>query len=154
MKPLVRVVPSILLLCVTWIGFSAELNSKGEAIIIVDNKTYVLPLKKCYSATNIVDGETYEAFIIATHLSRKSKETGPRFSALGSKSEGKTKASYHLQVDGDFSKGGTGYRGKMPFESFKDNKLVFEGKANSIRKENNKPVKRLVQINITVTCNE
>jgi hypothetical protein len=139
---------------VTCIGFSAESNSKGEAIIIVDNKTYTLPLKKCYSATNTEDGKTHEAFIIATHLSRKSKETGPRFSALGSKADDKTKASYRLQIDGGISKGGTGYRGKMPFESFKDNKLVFEGKAKSIRKENKKLVKELAPINITVSCNE
>jgi len=127
---------------------------KGEATIILDNKTYNLPLKKCYSATNIVDGKTLEAFIIATHLSRKSKETGPRFSALGSKTEDKTKASYRLQIDGGISKGGRGYRGKMPFESFKDNKLVFEGEAKSIRKENKKLVKELFPINITVSCNE
>ena len=124
---------------------------KGEATIIVDNKTYTLPLKKCYSATNIDDGKKYEAFIIVTHLSRKSEGTEPRFTAMGSKTE---KTGYKLQIDGGFSKGGTGYRGKMPFESFKDNKLVFEGKANSIRKENKKPVKGLVPIKITVSCNE
>ncbi len=70
---------------------------------------------------------------------------------MGSKTE---KTGYKLQIDGGFSKGGTDYRGEMPFESFKDNKLFFEGKANSIRKENNKPVKGCASINITVSCNE
>ncbi len=127
---------------------------KGEAIITVADKTYTLALQKCHNATNTVEGKIHSAFVIATHESRKSKEPGSRFSALGSKAEGKTKASYRLQVDGGFSKGGTDYRGKMPFESFKDNKLVFEGKANSIRKENKKPEKGLVPINITVSCNK
>ena len=123
---------------------------KGEAVIIVDNKTYILTLKKCYSAKNIDDGKTHEAFIISTHRSRKSKETGPRFSTMGSKTE---KTGYKLQIDGGLSKGGTDYRGKMSFESFKDNKLVFEGKANSIRKENKKLIQVLVSIKISVRCN-
>lgn len=124
---------------------------KGEATIIVDNKTYNLPLKKCYSATNLEDGKSLEAFIISTHQSRKSKGSEPRFTAIGSKTE---KTGYSLQIDGGFSKGGTRYQGKMPFDSFKDNKLVFEGKAKSIMKENKKSVKGLVSISIMVTCHD
>jgi len=132
------------------VGADSTTNQiKGEAIIIVDNKTYTLTLKKCYSAKNIDDGKTHEAFILSTQQSRKSKETGPRFSAMGNKTE---KTGYKLQIDGGISKGGTDYRGKMSFESFKDNKLIFEGKANSIRKENKKLIQELVPIKITATC--
>ena len=135
--------------------FSVEADStaneiKGEAVIIVDNKTYTLALKKCFSVTNTVDGETNEGFVISTHHSRKSKGTEPLFSAMGSKTE---KTGYSFRVDGGFLNGGTGYRGEMPYESFKDSKLVFEGKANSIRKENKKLVKGLAPIKIIVTCN-
>lgn len=122
---------------------------KGEATIIINNDTYMLPLKNCYSSTNIVDGKKYEAFVVTTHLSRKGKGTEPRFTAIGSKAE---KTAYKLQIDGGFLKGGTGYRGQMPFESFKSNKLTFEGMASSIKKENNKSVKGLVPIKITVNC--
>ncbi len=148
-------ITSLMLLVVSAIAYAgnAAQEEKGEANIIVDNNTYILPLKKCYSATDSVDGEKIEAFIVATHLSRNSKQAGTRFSALGSKTEGETRASYRLQVDGSFSKGGTDYRGEMPYESFRDNRLVFEGKADSIRRENNRPVKGLVPIKITVSCN-
>lgn len=124
---------------------------EGEAIIVVDNIIYTLTLKKCYSTKNIDDGQTSETFIISTHQSRKSNEIGPRFSAIGSNIE---KKGFKLQIGGGFSKGGTDYRGKMPFESFKDNKLTFEGKANSIKKENDKLVKDLVPIKITVSCHK
>ena len=148
----------LILITLLFTIFSANADNtanevKGEAIIVVDNKTYTLPLKKCYSATNVVDGNKHEFFVISTHNSRKSKEIGPRLSIITSRTDEKTEAIYSLQVDGGFSKGGTRYQGKMPYESFKDNKLVFEGKASSIRKEKNKPIKKLVQINITVSCN-
>ncbi len=110
---------SLILITLLFTIFSVNADSttnevKGEAIIVVDNKTYTLTLKKCFSATNTEDGKMLEAFVISTHQSRKSKEPGPRFSALGSKTEGKTKASYRLQIDGDFSKSGTGYRRVRP----------------------------------------
>ena len=154
-----KLINSLILITLLFTIFSVNADStsqevKGEAIITVANKTFTLALQKCHNATNTVEGKFHSAFVIATHQSRKSKEPGHRFSAIGSKTEGKTKASYRLQVDGGFSKGGTGYRGKMPFKSFKDNKLFFEGKSNSIRKENKKPVKGLAPINIKVTCNE
>ena len=150
-----KLIKSVVVLSSLFTIFSVEADStvnqiKGEAVIIVDNKTYTLPLKKCYSATNTVDGKTHEAFIISTHQSRKSEEAEPVFSAMGSKTE---KTGYSLRIDGGFLNGGTGYRGEMPYESFKDNKLVFEGKSNSIRKENEKSVKEQVPIHITVTCN-
>ncbi len=125
-------------------------QSKGGAVIKVAGKTYTLSLKKCYSATQLFEGENLTAFIITTHLSRKSKEPGPRFSATGSKT-GKT--GYQLQIDGGFSKGGTLYQGKMPYESFKDKRLIYSGKADSYTRVNKKPVKELVPINITVSCN-
>ena len=130
----------------------ADNTVKGEATIIVDNETYTLSLKKCYSGSNLVDGQTFEAFIIATHLSRKSKALGPLFSATGSKTIDKTETLYSLRVDGGFLKGGTRYIGKMPYDSFKDNKLVFKGKADSIKRENKKPIKKIVSIEINVKC--
>ena len=151
-----KLINSFVLITLFFTIFSANADStvnyvKGEAIIIVDNKTYTLPLKKCYSSTNIGDEKTLDAFVFATHQSRKSKGAEPRFSAIGGKSE---KTGYSLQIDGGFSKGGKHYQGKMPYESFKDNKLVFEGKANSIKKVNKKPVKGVVPISITVSCHD
>ena len=136
--------PSILLTLMFTI-FSVNADStaseaKGEATIVVDNKTYTLPLKKCFSATNTEDGKTLEAFVISTHQSRKSIGPEARFTAMGSKTE---KTGYSLQDGGSFSKGGTCYQRKIPYESFKDNKLVFEGEAKSIKKENKKTIKGL-----------
>ena len=127
---------------------------QGEATIIVDSTTYSLPLRRCYSASNVQDGITYEGFTLSTHLSRRSKETGPRFFASGSKAEGKSKANYRVQIDGGALKGGIDYRGEIPYESYKDSKLVFEGKANSSRKKKEKVVNKVVPISIAVTCDK
>ena len=139
--------------------FSVDADStvneiKGEAIIIVDGTSYSLPLRKCYSASNIEDGKTREGFTISTHLSRRSKETGPRFFASGSKAEGKTKTNYRLQVDGGVLKDGIDYRGEIPYENYKDNNLVFVGRANRSGKKRGKVVNKFVPISITVTCNK
>ena len=121
-----------LTLMFTIFSVNDDSEAKGEATIVFDNKTYTLPLKKCFSATKTEDGKTLEAFVISTHQSRKSKGPEPRFIAIGNKTE---KTGYSLQVGGGFSKGGTRYQGKMPYESFKDNKLVFEGKAKVLKKK-------------------
>ena len=149
-----KLINSLVLITLFFTIFSANADStvndvKGEAIIIVDNKTYTLLLKKCYSATNIEDEKTLEAFVIATHQSRKSKESEPRFSATGSKSE---KTGFSLQIDGGFSKGGTRYQGKMPYESFKNSKLTFEGETKSLKRDNKKLIKKVLPITINVQC--
>ena len=151
-----KLINSLILITLFFTIFSVNADSmankeKGEATIFVDNKTYTLSLKKCFSATNTEDGKTLEAFVISTHQSRKSKGPESRFTAMGSKTE---KTGYSLQVSGGFSKSGTRYQGKMPYDSFKDNKLVFEGKAKSIKKKNNKTIKGLTSISIKVTCND
>lgn len=125
---------------------------KGEAIINISGEAYRLSLQKCYQATNTVEGKTVEAFIIATHQSRKSKEPGHRFTALGSKTSDKAKGSYRLQLGGGFLNGGTEFSGKIPYDSFSDNKLVFKGKSNSIKRKNKEVIKRVVPIEINVTC--
>ncbi len=122
---------------------------KGEAIITVENKIYTLPLRKCYNASNNVDGKKNEVFVMATHLSRRSKVTGPRFTALGSLT-GKT--GFKLNFKGGPSNGGILYQAKMPFDSFKENKLVFKGKADSIKRENKKPIRKIVAIEINIKC--
>ncbi len=127
-------------------------KSKGEAVIKVAGKTYTLSLKKCYSATRSVEGKKATVFIMATHQSRRSKEPGPRFTVLGSDSGGKTRATYTLRVDGGFLKGGIDYSSAFPYKSFKDNKLVIQGEAKSIKKANKKVVKSVVPIVINVSC--
>ena len=127
-------------------------KEQGEAIIIVDEKTYSLHLQKCYSATKMVEGKDHSVFVFATHQSRKSKGVGPRFSSLGSKSTESAQISYRLQLDGGFSKGGSEYAGKIPFESFNDNKLIFEGEARSLKKKDKKIIKKILPISISIKC--
>lgn len=127
--------------------------AKGEAIIMIADKTYTLALKKCYDTATLVKGKEFSAFIISTHTSRVSKVDGPPvFTLLGTQNSAETKASYRLSINGGVRKDGVGYRGKLPFSSFSDNKLVYKGEANSLRKVGKKLIKAVVPIEITVTC--
>lgn len=155
MKP----INSLLLLTLLFTAYSVNADStvnemQGEATIIVDSTSYSLALRRCYSASDVHDGITYEGFTISTHLSRRSKETGPRFFASGTKAEGKPKANYRMQINGGAQKGGIDYRGEIPYENYKDNKLVFVGKANSSSKKGKKVVNNTVRISIAVVCNK
>jgi len=127
-------------------------QSKGEAVIKVAGKTYTLALRKCYSATRLLKGKKLTVFVIATHLSRRSKEPGPRFTAMGNDSGRKTRATYTLHLDGGFLKGGIDYSSIFPYESFKDNHLVIKGDARSLKKENKKVVESVVPIAINISC--
>jgi len=40
----------------------------------------------------------------------------------------------------------------MPYESFKDNKLAFEGETKSIKRESKKLIKKIVPITTNVEC--
>lgn len=125
---------------------------QGEAIISIENETFTLALLKCYSAANIVDGESVSAFVIATHKSRRSKEPGPSFTAHGNKTTVKAQAIFRLSLDGGFSNGGIDYRSTIPYESFVNNNLSYEGQVKSIKKDNSNVVETMVPITIKVVC--
>ena len=123
---------------------------KGSAIIKVAGKMHTLSLVKCYKKTHVLKGKPISIFIIATHKSRKSKKAEPWFLARGASHT--TTAIFQLSLDGGIKKGGIDYSNKLPFDSFKNNKLSFKGTANSIKKEGKKVLRATVPIEINVSC--
>jgi len=94
----------LILLTLIFMVFSVNADSKtnevkGEATIVVDNKTYTLAFKKYFSGNNTEDGKTHEAFVMLNASGRKSKGTEPKFTATGSKTD---KTGYSLEVGGGF----------------------------------------------------
>jgi hypothetical protein len=125
---------------------------KGEALITIEGDTHTLPLYTCYRVTNTFKGKPSKDLMIRTYKSRKSKELGPRFSAVGRDQSDKSQIFYTLSIKGGVMKGGADYKGQVSFEYLEGNTLHYKGKSKKRRMESGKLIKSVAPIEFTVTC--
>ncbi len=116
-------------------------SKKGKVTIRLNNKTYNIPLLKCFrkKGTN-KDKKDFEIFSVATYKS-VSTAPEPTFVTTGLKMEEiqgtsfkQSYANFIFTLDGGTMSGGTEYVGEMPIDIFKDNEINFKGKTE-IRKK-------------------
>ena len=125
---------------------------KGEVVVTVEDQTYTLPIYACYRVKNTFKGKPNMDYTVRTYKSRKSKEKGPRLSAVGRDHSDISKIYYRLSVAGGVTKGGADYKGQISFKNLEGNTLHYEGKSNKRKIKFGKLIKSIEPITFTVTC--
>ena len=125
---------------------------KGEVVVTVEYQTYTLPIYACYRAKNTFKGKPNMDYSVRTYKSRKSKETDPRFSAVGREHSEKSKIYYRLSIKSGVIKGGADYKGQISFKYLDGTTLHFAGDSKKRKMKLGELIKSVVPIEFTATC--